>query len=53
MRPEPKDRMVRAAAFSHAERAAVYRAIETRRDVRDQLKRRIEERFTPDLKPQH
>ena len=37
MRPEPKDRMVRAAPFSHAERAAVYRAIETRRDVRDQF----------------
>ena len=37
MRPCPKDRMVRAEAFSHADRAAVYRAIETRRDVRDQF----------------
>ncbi|MDX3925391.1 MAG: 5,6-dimethylbenzimidazole synthase [Shinella sp.] len=37
MRPEPKDHLVRAEAFSHGERAAVYRAIETRRDVRDQF----------------
>ncbi|HVK92126.1 MAG TPA: 5,6-dimethylbenzimidazole synthase [Mycoplana sp.] len=37
MRPLPKDDLVHAQAFSSAERAAVYRAIETRRDVRDQF----------------
>lgn len=37
MQTEPKDRLVRADAFSLHERAAVYRAIETRRDVRDQF----------------
>jgi 5,6-dimethylbenzimidazole synthase len=37
MRPDPKDVLVRAQAFSTAEREAVYRAIETRRDVRDQF----------------
>jgi 5,6-dimethylbenzimidazole synthase len=37
MRPDPKDVLVRAQAFSAAEREAVYRAIETRRDVRDQF----------------
>jgi 5,6-dimethylbenzimidazole synthase len=37
MRPDPKDVLVRAQAFSVAEREAVYRAIETRRDVRDQF----------------
>ena len=43
MRPLPKDDLVHAQAFSSAERAAVYRAIETRRDVRDQ--------FLPELLP--
>jgi 5,6-dimethylbenzimidazole synthase len=38
MRTEPKDPMVQAAAFSCEERKAVYRAIETRRDVRDQFR---------------
>ena len=37
MRPLPKDDLVHAQAFTSAERAAVYRAIETRRDVRDQF----------------
>jgi 5,6-dimethylbenzimidazole synthase len=37
MRPDPKDVLVHATAFSIAERQAVYRAIETRRDVRDQF----------------
>jgi 5,6-dimethylbenzimidazole synthase len=37
MRPNPKDYLVRSQAFSDAERDAVYRAIETRRDVRDQF----------------
>ncbi len=37
MQPDPKDRLVRAGPFSVAERDAVYRAIETRRDVRDQF----------------
>ena len=37
MRPDAKDGLVRAEAFSAKERAAVYRAIETRRDVRDQF----------------
>jgi 5,6-dimethylbenzimidazole synthase len=37
MRPDPKDVLVYAQAFSAAERDAVYRAIETRRDVRDQF----------------
>lgn len=37
MRTEPWDPLVRAGAFSRAEREAVYRAIETRRDVRDQF----------------
>jgi 5,6-dimethylbenzimidazole synthase len=37
MQPEPQDRLVRAEEFSPDERAAVYRAIETRRDVRDQF----------------
>lgn len=37
MQPEPKDRMIQAEAFSYEDRAAVYRAIETRRDVRDQF----------------
>ncbi|QRM55679.1 5,6-dimethylbenzimidazole synthase [Sinorhizobium sp. BG8] len=37
MRPHPEDQMVRAGAFSAADRSAVYRAIETRRDVRDQF----------------
>src|SRR6478736_1645502 len=37
MRPNSKDDLVRVQAFSLAERAAVYRAIETRRDVRDQF----------------
>ncbi|MBP1850977.1 5,6-dimethylbenzimidazole synthase [Rhizobium halophytocola] len=34
---EPDDHLVRAAAFSKADRDAVYRAIHTRRDVRDQF----------------
>ncbi len=33
----PNEALVRAGAFSDAEKAAVYRAIETRRDVRDQF----------------
>ncbi|MFD1326457.1 5,6-dimethylbenzimidazole synthase [Mycoplana ramosa] len=37
MHPSPKDDLVHAQPFSPAERAAVYRAIETRRDVRDQF----------------
>lgn len=37
MQPEPTDNLVRAAAFSAADRNAIYRAIETRRDVRDQF----------------
>lgn len=37
MRTEPCDHLVRAGAFPHEERQAVYRAIETRRDVRDQF----------------
>ena len=37
MQPEPKDALTRTEAFSDAERAALYRAIETRRDVRDQF----------------
>jgi 5,6-dimethylbenzimidazole synthase len=37
MRTEPLDHLVRTEAFSPAEREAVYRAIETRRDVRDQF----------------
>ncbi len=37
MRTEPLDPLVRAEAFSVDEQAAVYRAIETRRDVRDQF----------------
>lgn len=37
MQPEPKDRLIHAEAFSSDDRAAVYRAIETRRDVRDQF----------------
>ena len=37
MQPEPKDNLVRALPFSAPEREAIYRAIETRRDVRDQF----------------
>lgn len=37
MRTEPLDPLVRAGAFPQEERQAVYRAIETRRDVRDQF----------------
>ncbi|MDO9418932.1 5,6-dimethylbenzimidazole synthase [Pararhizobium sp.] len=37
MQPEPTDHLIRATAFSCDDRAAVYRAIETRRDVRDQF----------------
>jgi 5,6-dimethylbenzimidazole synthase len=37
MQTKPQHRLVRADAFSQDERAAVYRAIETRRDVRDQF----------------
>ncbi|WP_312415059.1 5,6-dimethylbenzimidazole synthase [Shinella sp.] len=37
MRTEPLDLLVRAGAFPHEEKQAVYRAIETRRDVRDQF----------------
>ncbi|MDI7863878.1 5,6-dimethylbenzimidazole synthase [Rhizobiaceae bacterium n13] len=37
MQPEPTDALQRAEAFSEVDRAAVYRAIETRRDVRDQF----------------
>lgn len=37
MLTEPQDRLAKVDAFSLDERAAVYRAIETRRDVRDQF----------------
>lgn len=37
MQDEPNAHLVRAGAFSSAERDAVYRAINTRRDVRDQF----------------
>lgn len=37
MPSEPMDHLVRAGAFAPAEREAVYRAIHTRRDVRDQF----------------
>ncbi|MET0748622.1 MAG: 5,6-dimethylbenzimidazole synthase [Rhizobium sp.] len=37
MQPESKDDFVRAQAFSAADRQAIYHAIETRRDVRDQF----------------
>ncbi|MGX5668543.1 5,6-dimethylbenzimidazole synthase [Rhizobium daejeonense] len=37
MRNEPNDHLVRAGAFSAEERKAVYRAIRSRRDVRDQF----------------
>lgn len=37
MRPDAKDGLVPVEAFTVKERAAVYRAIETRRDVRDQF----------------
>ncbi|MCV9960611.1 5,6-dimethylbenzimidazole synthase [Pararhizobium sp. BT-229] len=37
MLTEPQDHLAQATAFSTEERAAVYRAIETRRDVRDQF----------------
>ncbi|MDK1373113.1 MULTISPECIES: 5,6-dimethylbenzimidazole synthase [unclassified Sinorhizobium] len=37
MLPEPKGCLTAAEAFSPDERAAVYRAIETRRDVRDEF----------------
>lgn len=37
MRNEPNDHLVRAGAFSAKERKAVYRAIRSRRDVRDQF----------------
>lgn len=37
MQPGAKDDLVQAQAFSVAEREAIYRAIETRRDVRDQF----------------
>ncbi|MCM2399228.1 5,6-dimethylbenzimidazole synthase [Rhizobium sp. S95] len=37
MRNEPNDHLVRAGAFSAQERKAVYRAIRSRRDVRDQF----------------
>ncbi|WP_314094467.1 5,6-dimethylbenzimidazole synthase [Shinella sp. M31] len=43
MRTELSDALVRAGAFPFEERQAVYRAIETRRDVRDQ--------FLPDALP--
>ena len=43
MRTDPLDQLVRADAFPHEDRQAVYRAIETRRDVRDQ--------FLPDALP--
>lgn len=43
MRTEPLDPLVRADAFPREDRQAVYRAIETRRDVRDQ--------FLPDALP--
>lgn len=38
MQQEPKGALAPAGAFSDDERAAVYRAIETRRDVRDQFR---------------
>jgi 5,6-dimethylbenzimidazole synthase len=44
MHDEPNDHLVRAGAFSSEEREAVYRAIRTRRDVRDQ--------FLPDPLPE-
>lgn len=44
MHDEPNDHLVRAGAFSVEEREAVYRAIRTRRDVRDQ--------FLPDPLPE-
>ncbi|GEO83133.1 MULTISPECIES: 5,6-dimethylbenzimidazole synthase [Alphaproteobacteria] len=44
MHDEPNDHFVRAGAFSIEEREAVYRAIHTRRDVRDQ--------FLPDPLPE-
>lgn len=37
MQTDIQDRLIAAEAFSSDERAAVYRAIETRRDVRDQF----------------
>ena len=37
MRPNAEDDLVQAEAFSDADRNAVYKAIETRRDVRDQF----------------
>lgn len=37
MLEKPEDLLVRAGAFTMEERAAVYKAIETRRDVRDQF----------------
>lgn len=37
MQSDPKDHLVRAGAFSADDRDAVYRAIQTRRDVRDQF----------------
>ncbi|MDF1635057.1 5,6-dimethylbenzimidazole synthase [Mycoplana sp. MJR14] len=37
MRPSKRDELVPVQPFTAAERAAVYRAIETRRDVRDQF----------------
>ncbi|MGY5807963.1 5,6-dimethylbenzimidazole synthase [Rhizobium sp. LEGMi198b] len=36
--PKEADHLIAACAFSEEERAAVYRAIETRRDVRDQFR---------------
>lgn len=44
MHDEPNEHLVRAGAFSVEEREAVYRAIRTRRDVRDQ--------FLPDPLPE-
>lgn len=37
MLPDPNGCLTAAGAFSSDERAAVYRAIETRRDVRDEF----------------
>ncbi|MCG5476077.1 MAG: 5,6-dimethylbenzimidazole synthase, partial [Sinorhizobium fredii] len=37
MLPDPSGCLAAAGAFSPDERAAVYRAIETRRDVRDEF----------------
>lgn len=37
MQNQPNDALVSAGAFSDEERAAVYRAIMTRRDVRDEF----------------